>query len=335
MLYPFRFQPLFRRYLWGGRRLQTMLQKPIGPGEDYAESWEIVDHGADQSIVSNGSRAGQSLHDLVDELGPRLLGAFWDERIHDKSVPLSLRGRFPLLLKFLDARLPLSVQVHPDDEMGTRLSPADLGKTEAWLVLATGPQSRIYAGLNPDVDRQRLADAINDGSIESMLHSFAPRAGDCVFIPAGTVHAIGGELLICEIQQASDTTFRLYDWNRVDASGKARPLHVPRALEAINFQRGPIEPIRWRVAINGLSEPLVTCDKFYLNRIVLDEPMRRGGDGRMRILVVVKGSLQLEYEQGNESLELGQCVLLPADGAAFTLNPKNQAALFEIRLPDE
>ena len=335
MLYPFRFQPLFRRYLWGGRRLQTLLNRPIGPGDDYAESWEIVDHGSEQSIVCNGPRTGQSLHDLVDELGPRLLGPHWDKRIHGDDVPTNLQGRFPLLLKFLDARLPLSVQVHPDDEMGTQLSPPDLGKTEAWFVLATGPKSRIYAGLNRGISRGTLAEAIDAGAIESTLHSFAPRAGDCVFIPAGTVHAIGSELLICEIQQASDTTFRLYDWNRVDASGKARPLHIAQALDAIDFASGPVEPIREGGAKPTVKKSLVTCDKFILSRNEINQPIRIGGDGQMRIVVVVKGSLQLEYEQVCESLELGQCALLPADAAACTLKPKNPATVLEIRLPNE
>ncbi len=335
MLYPFRFQPLFRRYLWGGRRLQTLLNRPIGPGDDYAESWEIVDHGSEQSIVCNGPRTGQSLHDLVDELGPRLLGPHWDKRIHGDDVPTNLQGRFPLLLKFLDARLPLSVQVHPDDEMASRLSPPDLGKTEAWFVMATGPQSRIYAGLNRGVDRQKFADAIVAGEIESTLHSFVPQAGDCVFIPAGTVHAIGGELLICEIQQASDTTFRLYDWNRVDASGKARPLHIAQALDAIDFASGPVEPIREGGAKPTIKKSLVTCDKFILSSLEIDQPIRFGDDGQMRIVVVVNGSLRLEHEEGSESFEIGQCVLLPADGSTCTLIPKRRAGIFEICLPDE
>ena len=127
MPYPFRFQPLFRRYLWGGRRLSTVLRKPIGSGDDYAESWEIADHGVDQSIVINGPRKGQSLHDLVKDLGPRLLGNAWHERVQAADLPANLRGRFPLLLKFLDAWLPLSVQVHPADKMAAQLATPDLG----------------------------------------------------------------------------------------------------------------------------------------------------------------------------------------------------------------
>ncbi len=145
---------------------------------------------------------------------PELLG-----RHHPQS-------RFPLLVKFLDAALPLSVQVHPNDEQAARLNPPDLGKTEAWYILSADPGSTIYAGLRPGVDRQQLADAIGQGTCEKLLHHFQPKAGDCLFIPAGTVHALGAGLLVAEVQQSSDTTFRLYDWNRVGPDGKPRPLHV-------------------------------------------------------------------------------------------------------------
>jgi mannose-6-phosphate isomerase len=334
MLYPLRFQPTYRRYIWGGQRLRTLLNKPIGPGNDYAESWEIVDRESDQSIVSNGPLTGQSLHALVEQFGPQLLGQTWSTRIRSDAVPRNLRGRFPLLLKFLDARLPLSVQVHPNDAMAANQSPPDLGKTEAWFVMASGRQSRIYAGLNRGVDRRQLAQAVANGSPEPILHSFAPEAGDCVFIPAGTVHAIGGDLLVCEIQQASDTTFRLYDWDRVDDSGKPRPLHVEQALNAIDFSRGPVDPIRWHVAITDHAEPVVNCDKFWLSRMWLLTSNRIGGDGQMRILVVVKGEIDMHYDTTEEPLKLGQCVLLPAAAPACTLVPKVPSAILEIRLPE-
>lgn len=333
MHYPFRFQPLFRRYLWGGRRLHSVLNKSIGPGDDFAESWEIVDHGSDQSVVTNGPRAGQTLHELVETLGPRLLGDFWERRIRGEDIPPTLRGRFPLLLKFLDARLPLSVQVHPDDRKAAQLEPPDLGKTEAWYVMATGPHSRIYAGLKHGVDRQQMANAINSGATETTLHSFVPQAGDCVFVPAGTVHAIGSALLICEIQQASDTTFRVHDWNRVDATGKSRTLHVAQALDAIDFGRGPVEPKRVSDPL-AVEEPLVVCDKFNLSRRLITQPIRVGGDGRMRIIVVVNGSVSLEYEHATETLVLGQCVLLPAAMTACTLHSKSSAVVLEISLPN-
>ena len=213
-LYPLRFEPIFRRYLWGGRRLGTVLGKPIGEGSDYAESWEVVDHGADQSRVAFGPLAGTTLGELVREHGHELLG-----RHHPQP-------QFPLLIKLLDAQQKLSVQVHPNDEQAARLDTPDYGKTEAWVVLAAEPGSRIYAGLKRGFDRPALERELNRGTCELCLHHFEPRVGDCVFLPAGTVHALGGGLLIAEVQQSSDTTYRLFDWNRVGPDGRPRALHI-------------------------------------------------------------------------------------------------------------
>jgi mannose-6-phosphate isomerase len=334
MIYPLRFRPLFRRYLWGGRRLYSVLNKPIGAGDDFAESWEIVDRGEDQSVVSNGPRAGQSLHALVLDMKAQLLGERWASRIDRNDRPASLRNRFPLLLKFLDARLPLSVQVHPNDQLASRLEPPDLGKTEAWYVLASGTPSRIYAGLRRGVSREALAAAIESGQVESTLHSFPPRPGDCVFIPAGTVHAIGGEILLCEIQQASDTTFRLFDWNRLDSAGKPRDLHVSQALEAIDFQRGPVEPIRRSAGDRSGENTLIECDQFVMVRRSVREPVEIAGDGRMRILVTVDGTVRLDHNGSSESLAVGQCALLPAAIGPCQLQAGEPAAFLEIRLPD-
>ena len=177
-LYPLRFEPLFRRYIWGGRRLGTVLNKPIGSGEDYAESWEIVDHGLDQSVVAFGELR-MPLGDLVADYGPALFGRHHPQR------------QFPLLFKFLDANQSLSVQVHPDDRQAAQLEPPDLGKTEAWVVVHADPGSVIYAGLRDGVDRETLQAAMAAGQTESCLHRFSTQTGDCVFIPAGTVHALG------------------------------------------------------------------------------------------------------------------------------------------------
>ena len=174
--YPLRFEPILRRYLWGGRRLEAVLGKPLPPGDDYAESWELVDHGQDQSIVTAGPLSGTCLHDIVCQLGPALLG---------HHAP---QGQFPLLFKFLDAQRNLSVQVHPNDEQAAQLTPPDRGKTEAWIVMHVEPGSRIYAGLQEDVDRTTLQQAVTDGTADNCLHAVEPVVGDCLMIPAGTVH---------------------------------------------------------------------------------------------------------------------------------------------------
>jgi len=189
---PLRFQPILREYLWGGRRLGTELGKQIGIGDHYAESWEIVDHGADQSVVADGPFAGTTLHELVMQHGLALFGRDNPQR------------QFPLLFKFLDANQTLSVQVHPNDEQAAKLDPPDLGKTEAWVVLAAEPGSKIYAGLKPGIDRDKLARAIDAGTCETCLHSLEPKVGDCIFIEAGTVHAIGAGLLVAGRNSASE-----------------------------------------------------------------------------------------------------------------------------------
>src|SRR4051794_25278226 len=245
-----RFNSILREYLWGGRRLGTELGKPIGDGQHYAESWEVVDHGADQSRVADGPLVGKTLHELVTQEGPAVFGRHYP------------RDQFPLLLKFLDCNQTLSVQVHPNDEQAANLTPPDLGKTEAWVVLAAEPGSKIYAGLKPNVDRQTLEHELTRGNCQVCLHEFEPRVGDCVLIEAGTVHALGAGLLIAEIQQASDTTYRLFDWNRVDRDGKPRQLHIEQALDVTDFTRGPVNAIAPRSTDDHQIEHLVQCDKF-------------------------------------------------------------------------
>ncbi len=272
MLYPLRFRPVFRRYLWGGRRLQSHLGKQIGDGDDYAESWEIVDRGADQSIVQYGPLAGQTLHQLVTDYSLALLG--------QQAGP----PRFPLLFKFLDCNRVLSIQVHPDDARAAMLDPPDLGKTEAWVVMDAAPGSCIYAGLRPGIDRAALAAAIADGSLQDCLHAFKPSAGDCLFIPAGLVHALGAGLLVAEIQQSSDTTYRLFDWNRVDSLGTPRQLHVAEALDCIRYDLGPGRPQIPVATSDAARQRLVGCDKFVLDRLTLNHTDEVGGDERLHLL---------------------------------------------------
>ena len=315
--YPLRFEPIFRRYLWGGRRLTSLLGKDTGEGE-CAESWEIVDHGDDQSVVAAGLLAGKTLGELVREHPAELLGeAHADVR------------QFPLLLKFLDCNKDLSVQVHPNDAQAARLDPPDLGKTEAWVIMDAAPGAKVYAGLKRGFDRAALEREVNRGTCALCLHSFEPQIGDCIFIPAGTVHAIGAGLLVAEIQQASDTTFRLFDWNRVDADGNPRALHIEQALEVIDFDRGPVDAQQPQPTDQPHIQRLVDCDKFILDRWKLDEPQTIGGDGRCRLLAVVDGTANI----GDDVLPVGATVLLPAAADAANLTPQESATLLVISLP--
>ncbi len=320
-LYPLRFEPLFRRYIWGGRRLGTVLNKPIGPGEDYAESWEIVDHGNDQSVVAYGALQGATLRELVAQRGAELFGRHHPQR------------QFPLLFKFLDAQRALSVQVHPDDQQAARLDPPDLGKTEAWVVIHADPGSLIYAGLRHGVDRPALQAAIDSDATESCLHRFPVQAGDCVFIPAGTVHALGAGLVVAEIQQASDTTFRLFDWNRLGADGKPRPLHIQAGLDAINFSRGPVAPQQPQPTGSPEVERLVACDKFAIDRRYVRQSSVVGGDQRFHLLAVLSGHVQLDGDPSGRSLERGETTLLPAALGAVQIYPADLAVVLDVYIP--
>ncbi len=327
-LYPLRFEPLFRQYLWGGRRLGTELHKPIGDEGVYAESWEIVDHGDDQSIVAHGPLAGHSLHELIQRDAAALLGERVATAIHNASLPVNLRNRFPLLLKILDASRDLSVQVHPNDEQGSQLSPPDLGKTEAWIVMDALPGSKIYAGLKAGVDRRSFAAAVAGGRTEETLYWFEPSVGDCVFIPAGTVHAIGAGLLVAEIQQASDTTFRIYDWGRLDANGQPRTLHIKQSLDVIDFQSGPVSPVKSiPVAGEAAAVTLVDCDKFSLRRYALREAQCIVTGDTFQIVAVLSGAIRVPSDPSGSVLRKGDTMLVPACMESIEVDPVGSVEL--------
>jgi mannose-6-phosphate isomerase len=316
-----RFKPILREYLWGGRRLAE-LGKVLGSGEHYAESWEVVDHGADQSIVADGPLAGSTLHEIVANHGEALFGRHSPQR------------QFPLLLKFLDCQQTLSVQVHPNDEQASKLNPPDLGKTEAWVVLAAEPGSRIYAGLRPGVDRATIERELAGGECGSFLHQFEPAVGDCLLIEAGTVHALGAGLLIAEIQQASDTTFRLCDWNRVDAQGKPRPLHIEQALETIDFNRGPVQPLPAKKYNKSVSQ-LASCDKFVIDRWKVRRTLNQEDNDRFHIIAVIDGGLKVVAGESKQVLYKGDTVLVPACCKEVTLRPVGQVGRRTISTDDE
>ncbi|WP_182866736.1 type I phosphomannose isomerase catalytic subunit [Rhodopirellula sp. JC639] len=296
--YPLKFRPLIKQTLWGGSKLGQLLGKSIGDENNYAESWEIVDHGQDQSVVENGPLAGESLAGLIRTDASWTLGNSTTDAM------------FPLLLKYLDCNRVLSVQVHPDDAYGQTMEVPDRGKTEAWYVVDAQPGSLIYAGLKRGVDRAALAEAMAAGETNRVLHSFSPSPGDCVFIPAGTVHALGAGLVIAEIQQSSDTTFRLFDWNRVGADGNPRPLHVEQSLEVSDYESGPVAARQSDPAVEGWQR-LVACDKFELSSLE-NGSGTVGGDERFHILTVPHGTATLRTPDESMELSRGQSVLLPA-----------------------
>ena len=301
-LYPLRFEPLFKTLIWGGSRLEPMFGRPPS-GNPVGEVWLLSDVDGNESTVSNGALKGQTIRDLCRDHRAELLG----------DTPLAA-GRFPLLLKFIDAKKELSVQVHPTDEQAARAKPGQLGKTEAWVVLdREAATSLLYVGLRPGVTRSSLEEGIREGTAADALHRFVPEAGDSILLEAGTVHAIGRDLLLFEIQQTSDITYRLYDWGRVDDQGVSRPLHVEDGLACTDFTRGPINP-KARIA-SGDLERLVECGYFSLDRLVIRGERKVGRAGACSVYVCIDGSGTLD----GEPLRAGGTVLLPASHGEATV----------------
>ncbi len=321
-LHPLVFEPILKSLIWGGRRLGTVLNKEIGDGDGYAESWEIADHRNDVSQVGNGRLAGLSLRDLLRHRAEELLGPGL------ASQTASRRGQFPLLVKFLDANDVLSVQVHPDDALGRKLA-NDNGKTEAWVILHAEPGSLIYAGLKASVTRETFSKAMETGDIVPLLHRFEAKAGDCVMIPAGTIHAIGAGVVLAEIQQMSDATFRVHDWGRVGPDGRARTLHPAEALTCTDFERGPVHPITTRPEPipGGTRERLVSCPFFALERLRLRGPSAVGHDDRFSILLGLGGQADVIARGEPTRLRFGQTLLLPASLGPCLLVPHGGEAV--------
>ena len=317
--YPLTFAPVLKQTIWGGRLLGDHLKKPIGSAADYAESWEVVDHGEDQSIVQNGVLSGKTLKQLIRNNADWLLGS------------KTGMDSFPLLLKYLDCNRVLSVQVHPDDEYALKMPMPDLGKTEAWYIVAAAPESLIYAGLKEGVDSSTLQAAIKNGTTEDALHSFHPSAGDIVFIPAGTVHALGAGLLVAEIQQSSDTTFRLFDWNRTDPQGKSRPLHIEQGVEVTDFSSGPVAARTSDPEIEGW-QTIVSCDKFILNLLEKGEAVL-GHDEKFHIVTIPKGKATLRFGEEVMALTTGDTVLLPAAMQNCSILADKDSTVMEMHLP--
>lgn len=320
-LYPLRFEPFLRRLPWGGRRLESVLGKRLPPGDDYAESWEIADHELHHSRVAAGPLAGWSLERLVAEHGPELLGRHWPQE------------HFPLLLKFLDAHSALSVQVHPDDAHAATFSPAQCGKSEVWMILAAEPGSVLYAGLKRGVDRLALQRAIAAGEVVDCLHAHRAEPGDCFWLPAGTVHALGAGVMVAELQQPSDCTFRLFDWGRRDANGQPRALHIDEALAAIHFEFGPVEPVVPQPTRSPQIERLVSSEQFVLERWRLSRPEPIGGDAACRVLAVISGTIEIAGEGFRQRWATGTTALVPANSAWSLLPIEPPAVALVGHLP--
>ncbi|MFZ0706843.1 MAG: type I phosphomannose isomerase catalytic subunit [Candidatus Korobacteraceae bacterium] len=326
LLYPLRFDPIYQYRLWGGRRLADLLAAPLPGDGPIGEAWVLSDRDDHQSRVANGPLKGRSIAQLLKQFPEQMLGDL-AARFH----------RFPLLLKFLDAHQMLSVQVHPTDANTDLLPAGETPKTEAWFVLEAGTESRIYAGLKPGTTAANLRQALTNGAVADELAWFTPQPGDAVFLKAGTVHSLGGDVVVFEIQQNSDVTFRLYDWNHVDAkTGQPRVLQVDKAIACIDFAEGPV--CRATPVVESSTpierEKLFDCEYFRLWRVRGQSPFAVGVAGLPRVLVCIGGAGELEHSDVRFAFAKGDVFLLPAAIGQCIVRPGNVVNLLDIALPD-
>lgn len=330
-LYPLIFTPVLKDYIWGGQNLARQLGRDTPAGKAIAESWEIAAHPHGATVVSNGSLAGKTLTDLVSELGEDLVG--W------QGTWALERDKFPLLIKILDATRKLSVQVHPDDEYALAHEGNELGKSEMWVVLHAEPEAAILLGVAQGTTPENFRTAIQAGTLEKQLHVLPVQAGDHICVPTGSLHAILGGLLIAEIQQNSDTTYRVYDWNRVGKDGRPRPLHVDRALDVINFDQVEPELAAPRPVSSEAGprrEELCRNAYFVVERLYLEagQPFAGVNDGRtLEIVGTISGHAMVTAGVHAVPLPAVRFCLLPAMLGPYTVAASEPAVLLRIYLP--
>lgn len=322
-IYPMIFDPVFKDYPWGGRNLATVLGRVL-PDGIVAESWDIAAHPNGSSTVSNGPLTGKTLPEVMDLLGEALVGS-------NSAQALEL-GRFPLLIKLLDANRWLSVQVHPDDAYGLAHE-GEFGKTEMWVVLHAEPGAELIYGFRRGVSRDAYRAVIGTERSADVLHRVAVKAGDVIFVPAGAVHALGPGIIVAEIQQNSDTTYRIYDW------GRPRPLHLDQAMAVLNFdlvEPGPAQP-RLLMEEDGLRiEQLVNCQYFETERVALPAGSEYYGmcDGTtFEIWAVIQGKVTVDADAPPIQLNAVQWVLLPADLGDYQITAEEDAVLLRTLAP--
>jgi mannose-6-phosphate isomerase len=294
--YPLKFEPIYKQRIWGGQKLRDVFGKDLPAGQKIGESWELADLPEDKSVITSGELAGLTLRSAIEQYPKEITG--------DGNFALP----FPLLIKILDAEDVLSVQVHPDPDTCRRMGKGD-PKTECWYIIAAEPGAVIYKGLKKGVTKEKFAEAIEKGTVAETLVKLPVRAGECHFLPAGTAHAVGPGLLIAEIQTPSDTTYRVFDWNRVDDTGKARELHVAEALESINFNQSDDELFVTTIDL------LVDCEYFKISKGHQGENCELLlASGKMKTLIMLTGRGTILSTEGDVvEFRPGDCILVPAD----------------------
>lgn len=323
-IYPLLLQPVYKDYLWGGNTIIHHFNRSE-PAGIYAESWEVCDRSDGMSVVRNGPKAGTPLTDIVADWGTRLLGS----EAHG--------DRFPLLIKLIDSQQRLSVQVHPNDE--TAAQHGGEAKTECWYVLAAEPNAGVFAGFRDGVTQEDYETAVEKGETGELLNRIAVAAGDVIFIPGGLVHAIDAGCLILEVQQNSNTTYRIDDWGRVGPDGHSRELHVKQAARVIRWDitdSPKVKPAPIYSANENSHERLVVSPYFQLMRIGLTEPEAIAGAGRaFVVLFVARGEVDVAWPGGSEHVTAGTSCLIPAALEGVTITPtQEETEVIHITLPE-
>jgi mannose-6-phosphate isomerase len=298
-LYPFKLMPTLHVKVWGGRKLESELGKALPTNEPYGEAWELHD----TSTVANGNYAGRTLSELIAQHGTAIIGAGFNPA-----------EGMPLLIKLLDASDWLSVQVHPNDEQAKKLEGDPRGKTEAWVILATDPGAKLVIGVQPGTSREDMAEAIRAGTLESMLVYGEVQAGDVLYLPANTVHALGPGILLYEVQQSSDVTYRLYDWNRMGLDGKPRAMHIDKGVQVSNVESLP--------EITHPTDDLLVSGTYFqtVRHTLEDAALNLNTDGHFHALTCIAGTIWVKGGGEVFNLSLGQTALVPAALGEYTVS---------------
>ena len=325
-LYPLRFMPIYQYRLWGGRRLADWLKAPLPGDGPIGEAWLLSDRDEHPSRVAEGPLKGLTIAQLM-ERSPKLILGKLARRFR----------RFPLLLKFLDVQKMLSVQVHPRDGETKLIPKGETGKTEAWVVLEAKLESRVYAGLKPGATAEDLR-SLSKMTADRYLASFTPKPGQGILIEAGVVHSLGDGVMVFEVQENSDITFRLFDWDHIDPkTGHSRVVQVEQALACVDLKQGPIRPVVPTVEtmLPAIRERLFDSPHFRLWRLQSAVPFAVGAADEPRVLVCLDGVGHLEYSGADFAMEKGAVMLLPAAVGACRFRPEGQITLLDIAVPDQ
>jgi len=320
MLYPLKFNPILKDKIWGGTRLKSIFNKPAVT-DKLGETWELSGYEGDESVVTNGFLAGNNLTELIEIYMGELVG----DKIFDE-FGLS----FPLLFKLIDANDNLSIQVHPGDEVAAERHNS-YGKTEMWYVVAAEDGAELIIGFNKDCTQEEYLDALSKDKVEDLLQKVKVKKGDVFFIPAGLVHAIGRGVLVAEIQQSSDITYRIYDYKRTDDNGNERDLHTEEALDVIDFSASKDPKTKYQAKVNE-STNLISCDYFTTNIIQIDKPINLNYAtlDSFVVYMCMEGDMLIISEGEKLKVSKGDTILIPASLNELVLIPENKVTLLEI-----